>query len=697
MRRIAGSTRLFAVGLICVAPAVFANPAMRLPRPPINWPEITSDWVWVTTAKQLEDALQQGLDGTLKGPIIVAKNIELTGKRRLTLSSGVQLIGWSGLGRRPILWTRTASFKDPVTEKDLGYSLFEVWGNGVRVGGIHFWGPAQTDINRSSSQAPVSAITVFQHKAQEPVPDESGIPRVTGQSSGLSVVIADCEFNEWTDSGVQVISDPTQQPRRHVKSPEEWNPDWPLPTEEEKTRVERNYFHHIATEGHGYGVSVNGGTYAVIEGNVFDFNRHAVTSDGYAKCGYTARFNYVLQGGYREGGVDTHVVGTVGSYYNQHFDVHGSAGGNGGWAGEKFEIAFNTIRGDQSYHAGFSTRPALSLRGTPETSLHFSNNVLVHDSHDDALSFKGGVPGRFVLVELIGTGQYVSSGNRYRTDYSTELATGDFDGNRLTDVFVATGTAWFFSRGGQQPWEYLQASRFRTRDLGFADVDNDGVTDVLWRLAGGAIEYSKSGTGYPAPLTFVPVSMAEVRFGDFNGDLKTDLFYTLAGQWNVWYGPAGPWTPTLRADRPVTELLFGEFDDVRGMDLAAALLNEWVVSSGAVVAFAHLNDRLTTSFANAVAADFDGNGRSDIAWSDGQRWVYSREGRDPLVTFRQDDGLDYPPLKSLLIGQFGGDAGAEVVTFNRYRFFTETGVRLVIWRGLGSGDAFSNLSDQNMR
>ena len=674
--------RLFAAALISMAPALsapgFANPAMRFPRPPINWPEITSDWVWVTTAKQLEDALQQGLDRTLKGPIIVAADIELTGKRLLTLSSDVQLIGWSGLGRRPLLWTSTPFFEDPATGKELGYSLFEVWGNGVRVGGIHFKGPAETDSNRSSSQAPVSAITVFQHKAQE----ASG-----EKSSGLSVVIADCEFDEWTDSGVLVISDPNQEPRRHVKSPAEWNPDWPLPTEEEKTRVERSYFHHIATNEHGYGVGVNGGTYAVIEGNVFDFNRHAVTSDGYAKCGYTARFNYVLQGGFTEG---------TPNYYNQHFDVHGTGGVNGGWAGESFEIAFNTIRGEQSYRL-FSTRPALALRGTPETRVTFRDNVLVHDNGPDALALANS---RF----LFHSGKFQGGGNRYDTDYSTELATGDFDGDRLTDVFVATGTAWFFSRGGQRPWEYLQASRFRTRDLGFADVDNDGVTDVLWRLAGGAIEYSKSGTGYPTPLTFVPVSMAELRFGDFNGDRKTDLFYTQAGQWNVWDGPAGPWTPKLRADLPVSELLFGEFDDVRGTDLATALRNEWVVSSGAVVAWGHLNDLRTSSFANAVAADFDGNGKSDIAFSDGQRWVYSRDGRDPLVTFRQDDpGLDYPPLKSLLIGQFGGDAGAEVVTFNRRLIITLNrrhnvpGERLVIWRGLGSGDPFSTLSDQNMR
>ena len=51
--------------------------------------------------------------------------------------------------------------------------------------------------------------------------------------------------------------------------------------------------------------------------------------------------------------------------YNQHFDVHGEGdGGYGGAGGTYFEIAFNTMRGDQGYYV-VRTRPAFMQRGIP--------------------------------------------------------------------------------------------------------------------------------------------------------------------------------------------------------------------------------------------------------------------------------------------------------------------------------------------
>ena len=52
----------------------------------------------------------------------------------------------------------------------------------------------------------------------------------------------------------------------------------------------------------------------------------------------------------------------------------------------------------------------------------------------------------------------------------------------------------------------------------------------------------------------------DLRFGDFDGDGKTDIFYTRDGQWNVWYGSTRAWTPTQSARSAVSQLLFGEFD-----------------------------------------------------------------------------------------------------------------------------------------
>src|SRR5262249_9380590 len=187
-------------------------------------------------------------------------------------------------------------------------------------------------------------------------------------------------------------------------------------------------------------------------------------SDGHAHSGYIARFNYVMEGGFKQG-----------SYYNQRFDVHGTADhGYGGTAGEYYLIAFNTIRGDQTYYAGLSTRPALMLRGTPTKGLYFNSNVLVHDDLDAAVSLKY----ESGLSALFNNGDhdyhFHASDNQFATDHSTEIAAGDFDGDGHTDVFLATGTAWFFSRGGSQPWTYLQPSGLLTRDLAFADLDNDG-------------------------------------------------------------------------------------------------------------------------------------------------------------------------------------------------------------------------------
>ena len=45
--------------------------------------------------------------------------------------------------------------------------------------------------------------------------------------------------------------------------------------------------------------------------------------------------------------------------------MHGSNGGYGGRAGSLMAIFDNTIRGAQSYHAGYHHRPAFWLRGTP--------------------------------------------------------------------------------------------------------------------------------------------------------------------------------------------------------------------------------------------------------------------------------------------------------------------------------------------
>jgi hypothetical protein len=293
------------------------------------------------------------------------------------------------------------------------------------------------------------------------------------------------------------------------------------------------------------------------------------------------------------------------------------------------------------------------------------------------------------------------AGNRFDTDFSREIASGDFDGDGRTDVFLANGTAWFYSRAGSQPWEFLHASTKRTHELGFADIDNDRRTDVLYRDPNGNLGFLKSGTAALVNFTASPVPIQDLRFGDFDGDGKTDIFYTLRGQWMIWYGRTRAWIPAASSSLPLSELLFGEFDDMRGTDVAGVANGAWSISRSGTGSWTKLNSKRVSSFANAVAADFDGDGRTDIAFSDGQTWRYSRDGRSALITMRNGSSvLPYPALKSLCIGRFDGGTQAKVISFQRtsppaFPVGDGFGERLVIWDGPGSD--FRIRSVQNMR
>jgi hypothetical protein len=198
--------------------------------------------------------------------------------------------------------------------------------------------------------------------------------------------------------------------------------------------------------------------------------------------------------------------------------------------------------------------------------------------------------------------------------------------------------------------------------------------------------------------------MRDHRFGDFDGDGRTDIFRARrGGRWEVWHRRTGRWSAVGASDKRLSELLFGRFDGDRTTDVAGVNRAGWAYSAGAARPWAPLN-RLRTSFEHAVAADFDGNGRTDIAIGDGQRWRLSRDGRGPLTTLRAGSGaLPYPSLEHLLVGRFDGGTRAKAIGFALDRLLTaggsrfRTGERLVMWQGLGSGAEFVVRSERNMR
>jgi hypothetical protein len=137
-------------------------------------------------------------------------------------------------------------------------------------------------------------------------------------------------------------------------------------------------------------------------------------------------------------------------------------------------------------------------------------------------------------------------------------------------------------------------------------------------------------------------------------------------------------------------MLFGQFDDIRGTDVAAVTGGRWSYSSGATATWARLNAKLVPSFGRAIAEDFDGNGKTDIAFSGDDAWRYSRDGRKPLSRLRRN--VDNRPLDRLLVGHFINQPRATVVAYG-----THAPKTFGIWRGLGSQSDFVKHSEENMR
>lgn len=307
-------------------------------------------------------------------------------------------------------------------------------------------------------------------------------------------------------------------------------------------RIYDNYIHHNQRAGReGYGVSVDAGAYALIERNVFDWNRHAIKGGGeivdddpLSGAGYAAYRNLVLEnGGYHDSYNHCDLLDKIPDYvkyvrvalsvvltqwldvwaaaelsclipgnhvaydfYTHQFDMHGTGTcfpghKNCGAGGHSMYIRHNTFlytRGD-----------AIKLRGTPqhEDGMVVDSNVFAHDTlrtgDVGALSAVGCTLGltsacadvrddidffNATAVEQTTESGLSTSNNLLGINGLNELGTCDFDGDGVNDSFMATGATWWFSSGGDRPWVYLNTSTKRRSEVTLGFFNADNICDV---------------------------------------------------------------------------------------------------------------------------------------------------------------------------------------------------------------------------
>jgi hypothetical protein len=423
------------------------------------------------------------------------------------------------------------------------------------------------------------------------------------------------------------------------------------PAGDESIRVTGNYIHNNVQCNLGYGVGVGGSGAPVIDRNVFDFNRHDVSSDGLLGTGYRAELNFVLTSG-----------PTCGGQYNQHFDVHGTGPrGYGGPAGRDYTVQYNTIRGAQDAFAGIGVRPAFELRGIPAQAI-FAHNAVVHDDESDAVHVHDA---SLTEEQLKMNGELVVFDNQYRVWTAGQLAAGRFGNDGCSDVFQATGAVWVYSPCGRGIWRFLNQSTLRLDRLAFGDFNGDARTDVFSQ-SGHQWRVSYGGTGPWTPLPAGSgIPMDQYRFGDFDGDGKTDIFRADGSRFSFSSGGRTGWKPLAFSHFKVDALRFGQFGLSGRTDVFSLANGHWSVSYGGATQWHPLNLALETDLAELAFADFDGDGRTDIARCHGGTAEVSSNGATPWrpLTFTCRKGFP-----GMLFGTFTGSKHADVLSFGTAPF-----------------------------
>jgi hypothetical protein len=428
----------------------------------------------------------------------------------------------------------------------------------------------------------------------------------------VDVEVSNMEIAGWGAAGIVVENKPEDKPHR-IK-------------DFSQVRIHDNFIHHNqhpSKEGGalGYGVELSDfGPRAHIYRNVFDFNRHAIAADG-KTGGYITEENLVLKGGGWHN--------RTGARYTHIFDVHGT----GCWwsddlcgnAGEEFHYYRNSFQ--------YLMDNAISIRGKPSKQADITENVFPHNVIRSCCGLNGQYndwidgPAAILLNtdETVG----ISIDNINKTDtFGEYYSQCDFDGDRIDDLFLATGTTWWFSSSGKFYWSFLNTSSKRKKQLKFGYFDDDDRCDVLTESGGsGRWVISSGGTGPWKPLEqlwrpeepwkedmWAP--LAEVEFGRFDpNDLSatrprrtTHAFHRArTGAWSVkkLSEPTFQWEPVGGSSKAKAELRFGDFTGDGVTDVLAVNGGRWAISESARKPWRTHNNYVGDSVAGLFIANMD--------------------------------------------------------------------------------------------
>jgi PKD repeat protein len=260
--------------------------------------------------------------------------IDLSGENRIKIPANITLASGRGLNgsKGGMLFTRSQNVR---------IALLLVDGDNIRITGLRLNGP-DTEMGDHAY---------------------GGIYKLGDgiSSAHTNLEVDNCEIFGWGHAGVYLTSGP------------------------QYAYIHHNYIHHNRRYGLGYGVCLGYCTdanpiFSLIEGNLFDNNRHHIAGTGTPGNSYEARYNICL----------TFDVGHC-------FDMHGGADRDDGTdiAGNSIIIHHNTFRDPQ--------QNAVCIRGIPQNEAQIYNNWFYHEETAKAVRQLNATGNMFVSDNFLGS------------------------------------------------------------------------------------------------------------------------------------------------------------------------------------------------------------------------------------------------------------------------------------------------------
>jgi hypothetical protein len=266
-----------------------------------------------------------------------------------------------------------------------------------------------------------------------------------------------------------------------------------------------------------------------------------------------------------------------------------------------------------------------TMVGQPVPPIPFAHNDVNGDGMSDILEYNSS-PARLGWWLMNGTSVMSYNSQLVSSSYHV-VATGDFNGDGMTDIVwgdSANNIYVWLSNGTGFTSQFVAKDAPGWSVVGAGDMNGDGNADLLvynpsparlgWWLMDGAKVLS-----YHSQLVNSTWKFATT--GDFNGDGMVDVVWTdPSNNVYLWSSNGNGFTSNFVARNASGWSILSAGDvDGNGMDdllvynPSPARLGWWVMNGPTVLSY-HSQQTGGTNWQFATTGDFNGNGKTDVAW-----------------------------------------------------------------------------------